>query len=101
MNRFTLKFIWLEKSIGVSLDQVMGSKTNPLTEYFFWPQQDSWEEMKLFLEKRSWISQAYSISLLNQITDVITFWQEKDSIKSNDTNVLMQRFPGCSFIVQE
>ena len=99
MGRFVLKFIWLEKSIGVSLDQVMGAKNNPLTEYFFWPQQDSWEEIKLFLEKRTWISQTESIALLNQITDVITFWQEKDSNKSNDISLLMQRFPGSSFII--
>ena len=43
MNKFILKFLWLEKSVAVALDQKVGDKTIPLTEYFFWPQKDAWE----------------------------------------------------------
>ena len=34
IEKFILKFIWLEKNIAVILDQKVGDKTITLTEYF-------------------------------------------------------------------
>lgn len=98
MDNFVLKFLWLEKSIAVSLDQRVAEKTTPLTEYFFWPQRDAWEEMKNFLESKTWISQANSILLLNQITEVINFWQEKDNLSKKDISKVKEKFPYCLFV---
>lgn len=98
MENFVLKFLWLEKSIAVSLDQRVGDKTSPLTEYFFWPQRDAWEEMKNFLEGKTWISQSTSILLLNQITEVINFWQEKDNLNKRDIFKVREKFPSCLFV---
>ena len=52
MNKFVLKFLWLEKSIAVALDQQIGFNTSPITEYFFWPRKDAWEELKNELETK-------------------------------------------------
>lgn len=98
MERFILKFLWLDKSIAVCLDQKIGGRTSPLTEYFFWPQKDAWEEMKNFLEKRPWISQNDSILILNQVTEVINCWQDKDSFSKKDFNKLREKFPNSLFI---
>ena len=102
MNKFILKFLWLEKSIAVCLDQKIGEKTTPLTEYFFWPQKDAWEEMKNFLESKPWITQAESVILLNQITEIINFWQEKEPtfINKNDFSSLSSKFPNVIFIAR-
>ncbi|XP_077234518.1 small ribosomal subunit protein cS23-like isoform X2 [Tasmannia lanceolata] len=75
--RLVLKFIWLEKNIGLALDQVIpGHGTIPLSPYYFWPRKDAWEELKSKLESKPWISQKRMIILLNQATDIINLWQQ-------------------------
>ncbi len=101
MERFVLKFLWLEKSIGVALDQRVGDKSTPLTEYFFWPQKDAWEEMKFYLESKSWILQTESILLLNEITEVINSWQEKDGLVKKDINKVREQFRDAIFVGYE
>ncbi|XVF39645.1 hypothetical protein PTKIN_Ptkin01aG0050300 [Pterospermum kingtungense] len=74
--RVVLKFIWMEKDIGIALDQVIpGHGTIPLSQYYFWPRKDAWEELKVLLESKPWISPMHKIHLLNQATDIINLWQ--------------------------
>ncbi|RAL50802.1 unnamed protein product [Cuscuta campestris] len=75
--RLVLKFIWMEKNIGIALDQAIpGHGTVPLSPYYFWPRKDAWEELKELLESKPWISQKQMIILLNQATDIINLWQQ-------------------------
>ncbi|MED6143070.1 30S ribosomal protein 3, chloroplastic [Stylosanthes scabra] len=75
--RLVLKFIWMEKNIGIALDQMIpGHGTVPLSPYYFWPRKDAWEELKELLESKPWISQKQMIILLNQATDIINLWQQ-------------------------
>ncbi|XP_071703486.1 small ribosomal subunit protein cS23-like [Rutidosis leptorrhynchoides] len=75
--RLVLKFIWMEKNIGLALDQVIpGYGTIPVSPYYFWPRKDAWEELKTMLESKPWISQKQVIILLNQATDIINLWQQ-------------------------
>ncbi|XP_022148098.1 30S ribosomal protein 3, chloroplastic-like [Momordica charantia] len=76
-SRLVLKFIWMEKNIGIALDQMIpGHGTIPLSPYYFWPRKDAWEELKVLLESKPWISQKQMIILLNQATDIINLWQQ-------------------------
>lgn len=101
MSKFLLKFIWLERLIAVSLDQKVGAKTIPITSYFFWPRSDAWEDMRVCLENMPWISETEVILILNQITEVINFWQDKkETSKKKDLATLLEKFPLCKFIVQ-
>ena len=72
-----LKFIWMEKNIGIALDQMVPGFGNiPLSPYYFWPRKDAWEELRAKLEEKEWISQKQMIILLNQATDIINLWQQ-------------------------
>ncbi|MBA0560618.1 hypothetical protein Golob_017504 [Gossypium lobatum] len=74
--RVVLKFIWMEKDIGMALDQVIpGHGSIPLSPYYFWPRKDAWEELKVLLDSKPWISHMQRIHLLNQATDIINLWQ--------------------------
>lgn len=74
--RVVLKFVWMQKDIGVALDQtVPGFGTIPLSPYYFWPRKDAWEELKALLETKPWISDLHRVFLLNQATDIINLWQ--------------------------
>jgi 30S ribosomal protein 3 len=98
MNKFILKFLWLDKTLAVALDQKVSDRFTPLTEFFFWPQTDAWEEMKLFFEANDWIDQDNSIILLNQITEVINEWQEKNDSTITDISLLRKKYSDCVFV---
>lgn len=98
MKNLVLKFLWLDKTLAIAVDQKINGSTNPLTEFFFWPQVDAWEEMKIFFESNEWIDQNDSINLLNQITEVINEWQEKNDKSSIDSSFLKSKFSDCIFV---
>nr|YP_009538704.1 putative ribosomal protein 3 [Lepocinclis ovum]AYQ93757.1 putative ribosomal protein 3 [Lepocinclis ovum] len=101
MLHFRLKFLWFgTKGIAVSLDQVSlnSNKVLPLTEYFFWPRSDAWDEMRICLKSKTWISSNDLVFILNQLTEVINFWQEKNDLKAENSAQIKERFPNCDFV---
>lgn len=99
MNKIVLKFLWSDKTIGVCLDRKIGfDYSSPLTEYFFWPQRDSWEDVKNYIDANSWISQKEAIFILNKLTEIINYWQENSNLEDKDINFLRSKFPDCLFI---
>ncbi|CAI5518075.1 unnamed protein product [Closterium sp. Naga37s-1] len=76
-QRLLLKFVWLEKNIGIAVDQMIpGQGTVPVSSYMFWPRKDAWEELRELLESKPWLSRKRVIILLNQATDIINLWQQ-------------------------
>lgn len=93
---FQLNFLWMDKNIAVAVDQVFAKgQKSPVTEYFFWPRMDAWEELRAALESRPWIDERSKILLLNKTTEVINFWQDEETThKIADATA---KFPECSF----
>ncbi|GAX73130.1 hypothetical protein CEUSTIGMA_g583.t1 [Chlamydomonas eustigma] len=97
LPEYKLAFIWTERNIAVAVDQVYSrGQISPLTEYFFWPRKDAWEELRVALEARPWISERDKVVLLNRTTEVINFWQQ-DEVKPTLDQVKVA-FPDCSFM---
>lgn len=95
MSKFTFKILWLENNVAIAIDHVVSTSFSPLTSYFFWPRNDAWEQLKVELESKPWISKHDKIDLLNQATEIINFWQETGKDKS--LIQAQERFPNCTF----
>ncbi|PSC70211.1 putative chloroplast RF65 [Micractinium conductrix] len=93
--QFALNFLWLDKNIAVAVDQVFGQgQRSPVTEYFFWPRKDAWEELKATLDTRGWIGEREKVLLLNTTTEVINYWQDENKHSLEEARAA---FPGCKF----
>lgn len=96
LPEYKLSFLWQEKNIAVGVDQVYSrGQVSPLTEFFFWPRKDAWEELKAALEARPWIAERDKVILLNRLTEVINFWQDEATKHSIDE--ARSSFPDCGF----
>ena len=93
---YVLNIIWLDKAIGVAVDQHLASaEKGPVTEYFMWPANDAWEQLKTALDSMPWISQVEVIHLLNDATEVINYWQDESA--KHTIEEARQNFPHITF----
>ncbi|GIL53154.1 hypothetical protein Vafri_8830 [Volvox africanus] len=98
LPEFRLNVLWTEKNLAVAIDQVYSrGQVSPLTEYYFWPRQDAWEELRMNLEMRPWISERDRIILLNRLTQLINFWQDEEV--KHTVEEARTEFPDCAFAV--
>jgi len=92
---YALNFLWLDKNLAVSVDQVFGrGHRSPVTEYFFWPREDAWERLKDALEEKDWIGHQEKVTLLNTCTEVINYWQAEEKPSVLDA---IEKYPQCAF----
>eukprot|EP00892_Ulva_mutabilis_P000491 jgi/Ulvmu1/10442/UM062_0039.1 len=93
---YILNVIWLDKAIGVAVDQHLASaEKGPVTEYFMWPANDAWDQLREALEAMPWMSEVERITLLNDSTEVINFWQDEED--KHTIEEAREKFPHITF----
>ncbi|KAG2494069.1 hypothetical protein HYH03_007712 [Edaphochlamys debaryana] len=98
LPEYRLNVLWTDKNLAVAIDQVYSrGQVSPLTEYYFWPRQDAWEELRMNLESRPWISERDRIILLNRLTQLINFWQDEEV--KHTVEEARAEFPDCAFAI--
>jgi 30S ribosomal protein 3 len=90
-----LNVLWMEKNVALAVDQTVAKDMrSPVTEYYFWPRTDAWEDMKAGLETKPWIPEREKIELLNNLTDIITAWESNPRPGLEE---VQKRFPAHHF----
>ena len=82
---FKFKILWLENSLGLAVDQ---KKSIPLTNYYFWPRNDTWEHIKFEIDSRPWISPEDKILLLNNLTEILDNWKNPGEVRYEEVSHL-------------
>ena len=74
-QQLKLKVLWLKNVLGLAIDQTVIKQSYPLTQYYFWPRTEAWDQLKLELDSKPWLSEKEKISTLNLATDIISHWR--------------------------
>lgn len=99
VQKFTLKILWLDHSIGFAIDHVAEQGFSPLTSYFFWPRNDAWTQLEKELESKPWISISDKIDILNKVTCILNYWQENK--KKDSFQKAKKKFPTINFYAMQ
>ena len=85
-----LKIIWHEKFLGLAVFQSTLKDSIPLTTYYLWPKTAAWEQLKLDLDSKFWLSGQEKIKVLNATAEVMNYW--KKNHKPNEVNDFLNSF---------
>ena len=94
--KLQLKVLWLEKFLGFAINQTVSQKSYSVTSYYFWPRTEVWDQLKLELDSKSWVTNAEKIKVLNQITEIMNYWKQTRTVKNLES--LKTQFAGIEFV---
>jgi|TARA_B100000768_G_C11267445_1_gene371749 30S ribosomal protein 3 len=72
--RLKLKIAWFKNFLGLAIDQVSSNQQYSLTPYYFWPRTEAWEQLKLELDSKLWLTQEEKMEVLKTTGDVMNYW---------------------------
>ena len=80
-QRFGFRLVWGENSIGIAIDEIFLTAPSLITNYYYWPQTDAWEQIRLDLETKIWIPKDEQRKILNTITEILNSWKKNTNPK--------------------
>jgi len=92
LGQLELKILWTKTFLGLSLNQISQNKILPLTNYFFWPKTDAWEQLQIELTLKPWLKNSEKVEILNLAAEVMNFWRNNRN-KDNFEQDLKKSFP--------
>ena len=69
-----LKVAWFKNFLGLAVDQVNTNQQYFLTPYYFWPRTQAWEQLKLELDSKVWLTQEEKTRILKITGDIMEYW---------------------------
>jgi 30S ribosomal protein 3 len=95
-QQLKLKVLWLKNVLGLAIDQTVIKQSYPLTQYYFWPRTEAWDQLKLELDSKPWLSEKEKIVILNLATDIITHWRTNRN--ADAVNKIANTFSEAAFV---
>ena len=96
-SKLKLKVFWFNNFLGLAIDQVANTGQYALTPYYFWPKTEAWEQLKLELDSKLWLTQEEKIEILKIIGDIMNYWLLNRGTKTIED--LKQEFSGTETLV--
>jgi len=87
MHSLKLQILWLDDSLGLSVNQQTPKENFPLTPYYFWPISEAWNQIRFELESKPWISEKERVTLLNSVVDAMNQWQRSGTLSTGKIKV--------------
>ena len=78
-----LKVAWFKDFLGLAIEQVNFSREYSLTPYYFWPKTEAWEQLKLELDSKLWLTSEEKIKILKTTSEVMNFWLSHRTTKDS------------------
>ena len=69
-----LKIIWSKNVLGLAIDQINLNEHYSLTPYYFWPRTEAWDQLKLELDSKLWLTAQEKLKILQLSKDVMKYW---------------------------
>ena len=91
-----LRVLWLKDFLGLAIDQTVLNESYPLTSYYLWPQTEAWDQIKLELDSKLWVTEPEKIKILNLTTKIINFWPQYRNTESVES--ISKKFQDISFL---
>ena len=82
MYQLKLKVLWVKNILGLGIDQQIIKQQYPLTIYYFWPRTEAWEQLKLELDSRPWLTKEKKVQVLNLTTEIMNYWSKQRNVSS-------------------
>ena len=72
---FVYRVLFLDGCLGLAIDRCYGSNCSPITHYHFWPKNEAWDQIRLELESKPWITSQEEAEILNKTSEIFNSWQ--------------------------
>ena len=91
-----LKIAWFKNFLGLAIDQVNLDQRYSLTPYYFWPKTEAWEQLKLELDSKNWLTQKEKLDILKIASNVMEYWLSYRNKKTAQD--LIEDFEGVEIV---
>jgi len=78
-----LKVAWFNDFLGLAIEQVNLNQQYYLTPYYFWPKTEAWEQLKLELDSKLWLTEEEKIDILQVTGKVMQYWLANRTTKTS------------------